>query len=151
MTIWSPWEDIMCAPHAEQLCSQITHLRHFEGLPPDFPTQELIALKHLSFASHIYRDFLVKHLSRLGDMKTLDSIVVTTSWKRTTGTSPEDLAKALQVIDKRLRVVHCEKGFNERDAWCERSQLGNCLWSVARPDTIVAVGSDEPRLAPYRP
>jgi len=150
MTVWSPWEDVMCAPHAEQLCSQITHLRHFEGLPPDFPTKELTALKHLSFASHIYRDFLVKHLSRLGDMKTLDSIVVTTSWPRATGTAPEDLAKALQAIDKRLRVVHCEKGFSERDAWCERIRQGNCLWSVARPDTIVAVGSDEPRLAPYQ-
>lgn len=149
MTVWSPWEDVMCAPHAEQLCSQITHLRHFEGLPADFPAKGLTALEHLSFASHIYRDSLMKHLSRLGDMKTLESIVVTTSWPRATGTTPQDLARALQGIDKRLRAVHCEKGFSERDAWCERIRLGNCLWSVARPDTIIAVGSDEPRLTPY--
>lgn len=149
MTIWSPWEDIMCTPHATQLCSQITHLRHFEGLPPDFPANELTSLKQLSFASHIYRDFLMKHVSRLGDMKSLESIVVTTSWQRGTAAAPEELAKGLQAIDKRLRVVHCERGFNERETWCERSRLGKCLWNVARPDTIVAVGSGEPNLAPY--
>jgi len=149
MTIWSPWEDVMCTPHATQLCSQITHLRHFEGLPPDFPTNDLVSLKQLSFASHIYRDFLLRHISRLGDMKTVEDIVVTTSWQRGTGAAPQELAKGLQAIDKRLRVVHCERGFSERETWCERSRLGKCLWNVARPDTIVAIGSDEPSFAPY--
>ncbi|KAF9447303.1 hypothetical protein P691DRAFT_802628 [Macrolepiota fuliginosa MF-IS2] len=149
MTIWSPWEDVMCTPHAAQLCSQITHLRHFEGLPPDFPANELTSLKQLSFASHIYRDFLLRHISRLGDMKTLEDIVVTTSWQRGTGAAPQELAKGLQAIDKRLRVVHCERGFSERETWCERSRLGKCLWNVARPDTIVPIGSDEPKFTPY--
>lgn len=139
MTVWSPWEDIMCTSHATQLCSQITHLRHFEGLPPDFPTNELTSLKHVSFSSHIYRDFITKHAGRLGDMKSLESVVVTTSWQPLTTPAPSELAKALQGIDKRLRVVHCERGFSEREAWCERSRLGKCLWSVARTDTIVSV------------
>ncbi|KXN84610.1 hypothetical protein AN958_12291 [Leucoagaricus sp. SymC.cos] len=143
MTIWSPWEQLMFTPHATQLCSQVTHLRHFEGLPPDFPTNELTSLKHLSFASHIYRDFLAKHIARLGDMKLLESIVVTTSWQPGAASAPEELAKGLQDIDKRLRLVHCESGFSEREAWCERTRLGDCLWSVAQPDTIVTVGQHE--------
>jgi hypothetical protein len=73
-------------------------------------------------------------------MKTLESVVVTTSWQRGTAAPPEELAKGLQGIDKRLRVVHCERGFSERGAWVDRSRLGRCLWTVARPDTIVAVG-----------
>ncbi|KAJ3574479.1 hypothetical protein NP233_g1745 [Leucocoprinus birnbaumii] len=139
MTIWSPWEHVMLAPHANQLCSQITHLRHFEGLPPDFPSNELTSLKHLSFASFIYRDFIAKHVSRLGDMKTLETIVATTSWQKGSLTSQE-LAKGLQGIDKRLRVVHCDRGFSELGAWVDRTRLGKCLWSVARPDDIVTVG-----------
>lgn len=141
MTVWSPWESLLFAPHALQLCSQITHLRHFEGLPPDFPTNQLTSLKHLSFASFIYRDFIVKHVARLGHMKALESIVVTTSWQRDTNAiQPQCLAKALQSIDKRLRVVHTVRGFSELGAWLDRSRLERCLWSVARPDTIVAVG-----------
>ncbi|XP_006462370.1 hypothetical protein AGABI2DRAFT_119231 [Agaricus bisporus var. bisporus H97] len=140
MTVWSPWEDLMSTPHATRLCSQITHIRQFEGLPPDFPTNELTSLKHLSFASHIYRDSLTKHVGRLSDLESLESVVVTTSWQRTTtAASPEELAKGLQGIDKHLRVVHCERGFSERDVWCQRSRLGKCLWNVARPDTIVSV------------
>lgn len=140
MTVWSPWEELMITPHATHLCSQITHIRQFEALPPDFPVNELTSLKHLSFASHIYRDFLTKHAGRLCDMKSLESVVVTTSWQRATSpATPEELAKGLQAIDKRLRVVHCEREFSERDAWCQRSRLGKCLWTVARPDTIMAV------------
>jgi hypothetical protein len=151
MTIWSPWEQVMVSVHGARLCSQITHLRHFEGLPPDFPTNELTSLKHLSFASHIYRQYIEKHVARLEGMKSLESILVTTSWQRGTSTGPEQLAKGLRSIDKRLRVVHCKNGFTEQEAWCERTRLGKCLWSVARPDTIVAVGSHTPLPAPHWP
>jgi len=141
MTVWSPWERVLFAPHALQLCAQITHLRHFEGLPPDFPTNQLSSLQYLSFASFIYRDFIMKHVARLGDMTALESIVVTTSWQKdTSAMRPQTLAKALQAIDRRLKVVHTLKAFTELGAWLDRSRLERCLWSVARPDTIVAVG-----------
>lgn len=74
-------------------------------------------------------------------METLQTIVATTSWQRTSAAvGPQELAKGLQGIDKRLRVVHCDRGFSELGAWVDRSRLGKCLWTVARPDDIVAVG-----------
>ncbi|KAH0586618.1 hypothetical protein H2248_007838 [Termitomyces sp. 'cryptogamus'] len=127
---WHDWKPIVAARHGSQYCAQITHLRLYQGLDPEFPKRYFTNLTHLAFSCSPIGDYLKRYSGYLSGLRSLLLIVATNAeWHY--NSFPDASVSELLENDRRFAILQCREDWTEFGAWRDRIRGGRSLWEQA--------------------